>query len=110
MRVQGFPARIVDTRKTTPGLRAAGEIRGARRGRFQPPLQPQRRGAHQGQPHRRLRLDHRGGGQGAGGVPHTIRIEVETDTLAQVEECLSCGVGVIMLDNMDLATLRRAVP
>ncbi len=42
-------------------------------------------------------------------VPHTINIEVETDTLAQVEECLACRVGVIMLDNMDLATMRQAV-
>ena len=42
-------------------------------------------------------------------MPHTINVEVETDTLAQVEECLACGVGVIMLDNMDLATMRRAV-
>ena len=42
-------------------------------------------------------------------VPHTINVEVETDTLAQVEECLACGVGVIMLDNMDLVTMRQAV-
>lgn len=42
-------------------------------------------------------------------VPHTINVEVETDTLVQVEECLACGVGVIMLDNMDLVTMRRAV-
>ena len=42
-------------------------------------------------------------------APHTINIEVETDTLAQVEECLACKVGVIMLDNMDLATMRQAV-
>ena len=42
-------------------------------------------------------------------VPHTINVEVETDTLAQVEECLACGVGVILLDNMDPATLRAAV-
>ena len=42
-------------------------------------------------------------------VPHTINVEVETDTLTQVEECLACGVGVIMLDNMDLPTMREAV-
>jgi len=42
-------------------------------------------------------------------VPHTINVEVETDTLVQVEECLACKVGVIMLDNMDLATMRQAV-
>jgi len=42
-------------------------------------------------------------------APHTLRIEVEADSLAQVEECLACGVEVILLDNMDPATLRRAV-
>uniref|UniRef100_UPI0040567289 carboxylating nicotinate-nucleotide diphosphorylase n=1 Tax=Candidatus Electronema sp. TaxID=2698783 RepID=UPI0040567289 len=42
-------------------------------------------------------------------APHTMAIEVEADTLAQVEECLTCGVPVIMLDNMDVPTLRQAV-
>ena len=42
-------------------------------------------------------------------VPHTIAIEVETDTLDQVQECLACGVDTIMLDNMDLKTMREAV-
>lgn len=42
-------------------------------------------------------------------VPHTIRIEVETDTLAQVTECLACGVDIIMLDNMSCETMREAV-
>ncbi len=42
-------------------------------------------------------------------VPHTIRIEVETDTLDQVKECLECGVEIIMLDNMDVATMQEAV-
>jgi nicotinate-nucleotide pyrophosphorylase (carboxylating) len=42
-------------------------------------------------------------------VPHTIAIEVETDTLDQVKECLNCGVDTIMLDNMDLETMDKAV-
>lgn len=42
-------------------------------------------------------------------IPHTVRIEVETDTLEQVEECLQCKVDIIMLDNMDVATMTRAV-
>ncbi|MCI5209337.1 MAG: nicotinate-nucleotide diphosphorylase (carboxylating), partial [Candidatus Electrothrix sp. ATG2] len=42
-------------------------------------------------------------------VPHTIAIEVETDTLEQVEECLDCQVQIIMLDNMDLDTMSQAV-
>jgi nicotinate-nucleotide pyrophosphorylase (carboxylating) len=42
-------------------------------------------------------------------VPHTIAIEVETETLAQVEECLGCKVQIIMLDNMDTTAMRQAV-
>jgi nicotinate-nucleotide pyrophosphorylase (carboxylating) len=42
-------------------------------------------------------------------VPHTIKIEVETDTLDQVRECLECGADIIMLDNMDLETMKQAV-
>ncbi|MCI5146287.1 MAG: nicotinate-nucleotide diphosphorylase (carboxylating), partial [Candidatus Electrothrix sp. AR3] len=36
-------------------------------------------------------------------------IEVETDTLEQVKECLDCGVEIIMLDNMEPSILRQAV-
>jgi nicotinate-nucleotide pyrophosphorylase (carboxylating) len=42
-------------------------------------------------------------------APHTLRIEVECENLRQVRECLACGVDIIMLDNMGLAEMRRAV-
>ncbi len=42
-------------------------------------------------------------------APHTIRVEVETDTLEQVEHCLRCEVDIIMLDNMDNTTMKKAV-
>jgi len=42
-------------------------------------------------------------------IPHTIKIEVETDTIEQVCECIDCGVDIIMLDKMDIATMREAV-
>ena len=42
-------------------------------------------------------------------VPHTIRIEVETDSLEQVKECLTCGVDIIMLDNMSPELMSTAV-
>lgn len=42
-------------------------------------------------------------------IPHTLKIEVECDSPAQVEECLDCGVEIIMLDNMDTATMAEAV-
>jgi nicotinate-nucleotide pyrophosphorylase (carboxylating) len=42
-------------------------------------------------------------------VSHLIRVEVECDTIDQVEECLASGVEVIMLDNMDIEQMRQAV-
>ena len=43
------------------------------------------------------------------GTAHMVKIEVEVDTLAQLEEALALGVDTILLDNMDPADLRRAV-
>ncbi|AWN34365.1 carboxylating nicotinate-nucleotide diphosphorylase [Methylobacterium radiodurans] len=40
---------------------------------------------------------------------HLVKIEVEVDTLAQLEEALSVGADAVLLDNMDPETLRRAV-
>jgi nicotinate-nucleotide pyrophosphorylase (carboxylating) len=42
-------------------------------------------------------------------IPHTVRIEVEVDRLDQIEAALAGGADIILLDNMDPATLRRAV-
>ena len=42
-------------------------------------------------------------------APITLRIEVETESLQQVEEALQAGADIIMLDNMDLETMRKAV-
>ena len=44
-----------------------------------------------------------------GKIPHTIRIEVETDTMDQVFECLECGVDIIMLDNMSADLMAEGV-
>ena len=43
------------------------------------------------------------------GLGHMVRIELEVDTLAQLEEALGLGVDTILLDNMSLDDLRRAV-
>jgi nicotinate-nucleotide pyrophosphorylase (carboxylating) len=40
---------------------------------------------------------------------HLLKIEVETETLQQVEDALGAGAEVIMLDNMDIPTMRQAV-
>jgi nicotinate-nucleotide pyrophosphorylase (carboxylating) len=42
-------------------------------------------------------------------IGHLVKIELEVDTLAQLEEGLAVGVDAILLDNMDVDQLRRAV-
>ena len=42
-------------------------------------------------------------------VGHLVKIEVEVDTLAQLEEALGVGVDAVLLDNMTLDDLSRAV-
>jgi len=105
----GSTTRVTDTRKTTPGLRAL-ERYAVRTG-----------GAHN---HR----DQLGSAVlikdnhvvAAGGVraaieraranaPHTTRIEVEVDTLAQLEEAIAARADIIMLDNFDTDATREAV-
>ncbi len=44
-----------------------------------------------------------------GHVGHLVKIEVEVDTLAELEEALGAGVDAVLLDNMSLDDLRRAV-
>lgn len=43
-----------------------------------------------------------------GNVSHAHKIEVECDTLVQVQEALDCGVDIIMLDNMALTDMKKA--
>lgn len=42
-------------------------------------------------------------------ISHAHKIEVECDTLAQVEEALNCGVDIIMLDNMTIDEMKVAI-
>ncbi len=108
-RVAGTGARIVDTRKTLPGLRAlekyAVRCGGGWNHRFALDdgiLIKDNHIALAGgvaEAIRRARL--RAG--------HMVRMEVEVDTLEQLEEALESGVDAVLLDNMDLETLRRAV-
>ncbi len=106
--INGTRAKIVDTRKTHPGLRAV-EKYAVRCG---------------GGTNHRFGLD---GGvlikdnhiAAAGSIraaiesarkitPHTLRIEIECETLAQVEEARDAGADIIMLDNMNLESMARA--
>ena len=107
--VKDSRATIVDTRKTTPGLRAI-EKYAVRAG---------------GGGNHRFGLDDAvlikdnhvaiaGGIRSAierakAGVGHLVKIEVEVDTLAQLEEALAIGIDAVLLDNMSLADLTKAV-
>lgn len=42
-------------------------------------------------------------------IPHTMKIEVEVETLEQLQEALEAKADIIMLDNMDISTMREAV-
>jgi len=106
--VAGTRARIVDTRKTHPGLRTL-EKYAVRVG-----------GGH----NHRFALDSgilikENHIAAAGSVssaiararevsPHSFRIEIECETITQVEEALAAGADVILLDNMTLENIRQA--
>jgi nicotinate-nucleotide pyrophosphorylase (carboxylating) len=107
--VKPHPARITDTRKTTPGLRLlekyAVRVGGGFNHRFNLTdgvlIKDNHIAACGSITEAVSRVREK--------IPHTIRIEVETDTLEQVRECLTCRVDIIMLDNMDLETMAKAV-
>lgn len=107
--VVGTQARIVDTRKTTPGLRTlekyAVRVGGGCNHRF---------GLHDAILIKDNHIRAAGGIRRAvdavkSGSPHTMKIEVETTSLVQVEQALAAGADIILLDNMDLTTMRQAV-
>jgi nicotinate-nucleotide pyrophosphorylase (carboxylating) len=107
--VAGTKARVAATRKTTPGLRA---------------LEKQAVVDGGGTPHRfglfdgaMIKDNHVAAAGGiapaiekvrAGGA-HVHALEVEVDTLEQLDEAIACGATIVLLDNMDPATVRAAV-
>ena len=105
----GTKAQILDTRKTTPGLRAlekyAVRVGGGRNHRY---------GLFRGAPIQASQV------RAAGGVgeavrrakaraPHYLKVEVEVRDLAELEEALEAGADLILLDNFPLEALREAV-
>ncbi|MGO1848671.1 MULTISPECIES: carboxylating nicotinate-nucleotide diphosphorylase [unclassified Microbacterium] len=112
--VAGTAARIADTRKTTPGLRAlerhAVRAGGGHNHRFSLSdavmakdnhlaVLRQRTGATTTEALRRALAS----------LPHTTHVEVEVDRVDQIDDALAAGVGTIMLDNFSLADLRTGV-
>ena len=107
--VKGTKARIVDTRKTTPGLRSvekyAVRVGGGNN---------HRSGLYDGVLIKENHITAAGGisiaiARARAYIPHTMKIEVETETLAEVAEALAAGADIIMLDNMDMAAMREAI-
>ena len=106
--VAGTGAKIVDTRKTHPGLRAiekyAVRCGGGRNHRF---------GLDSGVLIKDNHIAAAGSIREAldrarALAPHTFRIEIECETLAQVEQAIAHGAESILLDNMNLDDLRQA--
>ncbi|MDW7773058.1 MAG: carboxylating nicotinate-nucleotide diphosphorylase [Desulfobulbaceae bacterium] len=108
-KVAGLNVSITDTRKTTPGLRMlekyAVRVGGGRNHRFNLADGVLIKDNHIAacgsitEAVRKIRA----------AVSHTVRIEVEAENIAQVHECLECGVDIIMLDNMSPAAMKEAV-
>ncbi|RAL25583.1 carboxylating nicotinate-nucleotide diphosphorylase [Thermoflavimicrobium daqui] len=107
--LEGLECRVLDTRKTTPGLRIlekyAVRIGGGTNHRY-------------GLSHGVMLKDNHIAMAGSlakavemvrSRVGHMVQVEVEADTLAQVEEALTLEVDAILLDNMDIPTLKQAI-
>lgn len=107
--IEGTRARIVETRKTTPGLRAlekyavrCGGGMNHRFGLYDAVLVKDNHIAAAGglaNTLKKLRVR----------LSHLVRIEVEVDTLDQLEEALRFPIDAVLLDNMDVETLTSAV-
>jgi nicotinate-nucleotide pyrophosphorylase (carboxylating) len=102
-------ARIVDTRKTTPGLRVlekyAVTAGGGHNHRF---------GLYDGILIKDNHIAAAGGMRTAvtaakANAPHTLKIEVEVTDLDELEEAIDSGADAVLLDNMPVETMRRAV-
>ncbi|QVW33889.1 carboxylating nicotinate-nucleotide diphosphorylase [Geobacter sulfurreducens] len=107
--VAGTGARIVDTRKTMPGLRVLDKHAVRLGGGIN-----HRTGLYDGVLIKENHIAAAGGiteavRRARAYIPHTMKIEVETECLEEVAEALEAGADIIMLDNMDLDAMRRAV-
>lgn len=107
--VAGTRATIVDTRKSTPGLRVlekyAVRVGGGRNHRFNLAdgvLIKDNHIAAAGGIRQAVEAARRAS-------PHVMKIEVETETLGEVRQALDAGADIIMLDNMDVPTMAEAV-
>lgn len=108
-RISGTRARIVDTRKTTPGLRtlekAAVRAGGGSNHRF---------ALYDGILLKDNHIEIAGGVSKAvtaarAGAPHTLKVEVEVTSLQQLSEAMAAGADIALLDNMTINDMEQAV-
>lgn len=107
--LEGTRARLLDTRKTAPGFRAlekaavrAGGGLNHRAGLYDAMLVKDNHVAAAGSVGEATRRAIRA-------APPGMKVEVEVKSIAEVDEALAAGATDLLLDNMDLATLRAAV-
>jgi nicotinate-nucleotide pyrophosphorylase (carboxylating) len=107
--VAGTKAKIVDTRKTTPGLRSlekyAVRVGGGSNHRYN---------LADGILIKDNHISAAGGianavAKSRGSATHMLKIEVEVENFAQIEEALQSGADIIMLDNMSIEDMKKAV-
>ena len=111
--VKGTRARIVDTRKTTPGFRSLQKYSVRMGGGFN-----HRQNLGDGiliKDNHIKTLSLKGLSlsevveKAHMNAPHTIKVEVEVENLEQVTECLDAGAEIILLDNMSPEIMKQAV-
>lgn len=107
--VKDLPVKVADTRKTTPGLRilekyavSAGGGSNHRYSLSDGVLIKDNHIAAAGGIRNAVELVRKS-------IPHTVKIEVETESIEEVQEALDCKADIIMLDNMSNDQMREAV-
>lgn len=107
--VESYPVRIVDTRKTTPGLRIlekyAVKVGGGdnhRMGLYDAVMIKDNHIQTVGSITEAI-------GKARNAISHTMKIEVEVEDLAAAQEAVAAGADIIMLDNMSPQMMREAV-
>ncbi|MBQ5802711.1 MAG: carboxylating nicotinate-nucleotide diphosphorylase [Bacteroidales bacterium] len=105
----GTSTQLLDTRKTAPGLRVLDKMAVKHGGGTN-----HRMGLYDMAMIKDNHIKMAGGitkavEQVRANIPSTIKVEVETTNLAEVDEAIAAGADIIMLDNMDNATMAKAV-
>ena len=107
--VRGTKAKILDTRKTVPCLRVLDKMAVRIGGGCN-----HRTGLYDGVLIKDNHIEAAGGITAAvkaqrKRLPRALKIEVETRNMQEVKEALKCGVDIIMLDNMSVPAMKKAV-